>query len=350
MAWLRKRSIIVLAVVGGMCALVFTGPAGAREIRDMMGRTVVVPDSIKRVYVPSPYGSYLMYSIDPSMLVGLSLSHGEDGRYLPKSVQGLPVIGGLTGQGAQSNLEVVLKAKPDMVIMWSATRSAVQGRADEALKQLNLPVAYAVAESINDYPEVYLFVGKLLKREKKARRLAAYFRKTLSDVQKVVNTIPEVKRPRVYYAEGVDGLSTECNDSIHVELLRLAGDTDVHRCHTSNHKGMERISLEQVLLYNPDVIVAQEQVFYDKVMKEKTAPWQQIKAVKEGRVYLIPRNPFNWFDRPPSFMRIMGLKWLMNCLYPKEYGIDVVKEAKNFYKLFLDVDVSAAEMREIIHR
>jgi len=29
------------------------------------------------------------------------------------------------------------------------------------------------------------------------------------------------QRPKVYYAEGVDGLSTECNDSIHTELLRV---------------------------------------------------------------------------------------------------------------------------------
>ena len=165
----------------------------------------------------------------------------------------LPVIGGLTGQGAQSNLEVILKAKPDLVIMWSAKKSAVAGRVDEALKQLNLPLVYAVAESLNDYPDVYLFLGRLLGKEERTKKLSAYFQKTLSDAKKIVDRIPKEKRPAVYYAEGVDGLSTECNDSIHVELLQLAGDTDVHgatrrairawkRSHWSRSSSISRMS------------------------------------------------------------------------------------------------------------
>jgi iron complex transport system substrate-binding protein len=324
-----------------------TGVTGAGEITDMTGRKVTIPDSIKKVYVPSPYGSYLMYSLDPSMLIGLNLSHNEDKRYLPKAARELPVLGGLGGQGQQSNLEVVLKAKPDLVIQWSAKKSAVQGKADDALRQLGFPIVYAVAESMNDYPDVYLFLGKVLNRESQGTKLAAYCRKTLSEVKDVVARVPKDKRPTVYYAEGVDGLSTECNDSIHVELLSLTGDTDIHRCHSASHQGMEKISVEQVMLYKPDIIVAQEKAFYDKVYTNPA--WQNVKAVKDRRVYLIPRTPFNWFDRPPSFMRFLGLKWVTSILYPNDYRIDMVKEARDFYKLFLDVDVSKDEMKQIMH-
>ncbi|HEX2965871.1 MAG TPA: ABC transporter substrate-binding protein, partial [Syntrophorhabdaceae bacterium] len=257
--------------VAALCLIILISSAGiaaSREITDMADRKITIPDSVKKVFVPSPYGSYLMYSVDPAMLIGLNLSHNEDKRYLPKAAQDLPAIGGLTGQGKQSNLEVVLKAKPDLVIMWSARKPVVEDKTDETLKQLNLPLVYAVAESINDYPDVYLFLGKVLGKEQRTKKLSEYFRKTLSDVKKVVDKIPKTKRPSVYYAEGVDGLRTECNDSIHVELLQLAGNIDVHRCHTANHQGMEKISLEQVMLYNPDVIVAQEKVFYDKIVKE----------------------------------------------------------------------------------
>ena len=74
-----------------------------------------------------------------------------------------------------------------------------------------------------------------------------------------------------------------------------------------------------------------------------------MKAVKDKKVYLIPHAPFNWFDRPPSFMRILGLKWLTNILYPKEYKIDIVKEAKDFYRLFLGVELSTNEMKQVIY-
>ena len=42
----------------------------AKEIKDMVGRDVVIPDTPKKVYAPSPYGSYALYAMDPSLLVG----------------------------------------------------------------------------------------------------------------------------------------------------------------------------------------------------------------------------------------------------------------------------------------
>jgi iron complex transport system substrate-binding protein len=344
----QRLSIAILALV---CISFFLSggfAAEAREITDMMGHHMAIPDSITKVYVPSPYGSYLMYSLDPSMLIGINLSHNEDKRFLPKAVKDLPIIGGFGGHGQQSNLELVLKAKPDLVIMWSANRSAMEGKADERLRQLGLPLVYAVAESMKDYPEVYRFLGGILNKEDRAKRLAAYCEKTLAEVKGIVAGIPKDKRPTVYYAEGVDGLSTECNDSIHVEILDLVGDTDIHRCHTSNHRGLEKVSIEQVMLYQPDIILAQEKVFYDKVYGNPA--WQGIKAVKNKRVYLIPKTPFNWFDRPPSFMRFLGLKWVTSVLYPSRYPVDMVREAQSFYKLCLDVDVPKEEMKEILHQ
>jgi iron complex transport system substrate-binding protein len=78
--------------------------------------------------------------------------------------------------------------------------------------------------------------------------------------------------------------------------------------------------------------------------------WRKVRAVRQKRVYLIPDQPTNWFDRPPSFMRFIGLKWVMNLLYPNEYRIDIVKESRYFYRLFLGVDVSDEEMGKIIYR
>jgi iron complex transport system substrate-binding protein len=343
------KNVLTATALGILAIALLTGQAQAREITDMAGRKVSIPDTIRKVYAPSPYGSYALYSIDPSLVSGLILPiKEEDKKYVNKALIDLPVIGSLSGQGQTANIEVLLKAKPDLIIMWSAEKSAVNTKAEETLKKLNIPYVYAIAENLYEYPEAYRFLGNVLNRKEKAGELAAYCQKTLADTKAAMDRVPTAKRPTVYYAEGVDGLSTECNDSIHVELLRITGNRNVHQCHTSSHMGMEKVSLEQVMLYNPDVIVAQEKVFFDKVLKD--ARWQGVKAVKEGRVYLIPRAPYNWFDRPPSFMRIMGLKWLMGCLYPAEQKGDIIREAREFYKLFLGVDLSNEEMKNVIHR
>jgi iron complex transport system substrate-binding protein len=51
---------------------------------------------------------------------------------------------------------------------------------------------------------------------------------------------------------------------------------------------MEAISLEQVMLYDPDVILAKEPVFYRAVVSDPR--WQLVRAVKEKRVYPISRG------------------------------------------------------------
>jgi iron complex transport system substrate-binding protein len=133
-----------------------------------------------------------------------------------------------------------------------------------------------------------------------------------------------------------------------VELLRLAGGINVHKCVARNPYGLEKISLEQVLVYNPQVILAFDKGFYRKVFKDPL--WRNIRAVQAGRVYLIPEEPINWFDRPPSFMRFIGLKWVLNRLYPNQYRIDIVKEAREFYRLFLGVEASEGEMKKLVGR
>jgi iron complex transport system substrate-binding protein len=341
----KQIGMITLFLV--FASFVFTAVASAREITDMAGHRVTVPETISKVYAPSPYGSYIMYAIAPDKLAGLIFPvKDEDKKLLHESVRNLPVIGGLFGQGQTANIEMLLKAKPDVIVMWSGKKTPMSEKTAQVLNKINLPYAYATVDDLSDYPDAFLFLGKLMGREKRTEKLSAYCSRTLSEVRNVMSRIPAEKRPRVYYAEGTDGLSTECNDSIHVQLLQLAGDVDVHRCRTSCHKGYEKISPEQVMLYNPDVIIAQEKVFYNSVFKDPR--WQRVKAVKEGRVYLVPRHPFNWFDRPPSFMRFIGLKWLMSRLYPDQYKIDIVREARDFYKLFLGVDVSNAKMKKIM--
>jgi iron complex transport system substrate-binding protein len=256
------------------------------------------------------------------------------------------VIGSLSGETQAANLEVLLKNRPDVLILWMGKDTQVSEKMQKTMDSLNIPYVCVVVDSMADYPEAFRFLGKLLKREKRTEQLAAYCAKALAEVSAIAGKIPANQRPKVYYAEGTDGLSTECNDSIHVEILRIAGDVDVHRCHTSNHKGFEKVSLEQVMLYNPDVIVTQEKMFYDKASKD--AAWQQIKAVKNCRVYLIPKTPFNWFDRPPSFMRFIGLKWLASQIYSKDYKLDINKETKSFYSEFLGVDLSDHDLQEVL--
>ncbi|WP_249322077.1 hypothetical protein [Campylobacter sp. RM16191] len=73
-----------------------------------------------------------------------------------------------------------------------------------------------------------------------------------------------------------------------------------------------------------------------------------LDAVKNKKVYYIPREPFSWFDRPPSFMRFLGIKWLINLAYPEAFKFDIESEAREFYKLFLGLELNDEHIGKIL--
>ncbi len=318
----------------------------AKEITDIFGRQYSVPDRPTRVYSASPIITYMLYAIDPAILVGLNFPVREhEKRYLDNRMLDLPIVGGWFGQGQTPNLEMLLKVNPDLIVI-SLFDSAMKARIIETMKTLNMPVVNVTLDKLSDYPEAFLFLGSILGREARTKELSDYARNTITETTAFARKVPDREKITIYYAEGVDGLSTECNTSPHTELIGLAGGRNVHQCETGNRFGMEKVSLEQVLLYNPEVILVFEKSFYKKVLTDRR--WQDVRAIRDGKVYLIPNEPFNWFDRPPSFMRLLGLKWLTSLLYPDTYRIDIVKETWHFFRLFLGFDLTDEEIRRIL--
>ena len=342
----RNKTIISLILL-----LFFFLPSSvtvqAREITDMRGRKVQVPDRIRKAYATSPPATYMIYALDQTLPAGLNAPLKEpEKKYLSKRIRSLPVLGGYFGQGQTANIEMILKAKPDVVIMWTSEDTAVNRKMEIDMRNLGIPLVFMNVNRIEDYGKGLKFMGQLLNREDRARKLIAYGEKALKEAAAVTRAIHPGKKVSVYYAEGAEGLNTECHVSQHAELINLAGGENVHRCPRKLGFGMEKISLEKVLLYNPGAIFIQEKDFYKRIKTD--ARWRQIRAVRNGRVFIIPKVPFNWFDRPPSFMRYLGVKWVMTCLYPGLYHIDMIAEMKVFYRLFLGIELTDEQCRDVL--
>ena len=331
--------ILLLSSVG-------IGSAEARQIIDMAGRKVIVPDVIHKVYGTSPPATLMAYAMDPGLVAGLNMPiKPDDIPYLDPRMATLPVIGGWFGQGRISNVETLLALQPDIILVWWWKHSAMDEKMARALEPLGIPVVYMALDRLADYPRAFDFLGMLFNRETRARMLGRYAQKALETADQVRAAIPAESRVSVYYAEDADGLSTECHASIHAELIQLSGGENVHRCVQRTRVGKQKISMEQVLNYDPQVIVFHEDVFFKRMTND--SKWQNIRAVKDGRVYRIPIKPFNWFDRPPSFMRLLGVQWMMHNLYPRFYPIDLIAETRHFYRLFLNVDLDDAVIQAL---
>jgi len=201
-------------------------------------------------------------------------------------------------------------------------------------------------DRLEQYPATLEFLGQLLDEPQRGKKLAQYGKCILEQVATSVATIPVPQRRRVYYAQGGDGLETEPDRSFHAELISLAGGINVHRGSLKQRSGREKITLEQLLSYNPEVIITAERAFYFHGIRREV--WQRVRAVQNEQVFLIPDHPLNWFDRPPSMMRFLGLQWLVQNLYPQKMHVDLVESTRHFYRLFFHVDLNDDRVRDIL--
>lgn len=359
----RKISYLLSLVVTVLLVLNLTGcnqtvssppgHAGAKHtIRDMAGRTVTVPTTIKTAFSTNPIGAIALYALCPDKMVGWNdaLRPGDEKFILPK-YRSLPNLGGWYAKNT-GNTEELLKVHPDVIIDMGDITNTEISNADKIQKQLGIPVVM-VDSPVTGMDKALEFLGNLLGEKAISQKLADYCRETIADVTARAAQIPQDQRVRVYYAEGPKGLQTEPDGSRHIETLQVVGGLNVANVTQQEsggmNGGMTPVSLEQVLNWNPDVILAWQENqggYYQGILQDQN--WQGIKAVQQHRVYQIPNVPYNWFDRPPSINRIIGFKWLGNLLYPKVFNYNMTAEVKNFYQLFYHYQLTDEQAQTLL--
>lgn len=324
-----------------------------RTIIDMAGRKVDIPMVINSVYSTSPLGEVLMYTLAPSKITGTSWTLGSKEKtllldeYIHK-----PVLGGWFGKNTTGNPEVIINAHPDIVLSMGYLEKTEISVAERIQKQLGIPVVIVDAK-FSSLDSSYRFFGKLIDKATRADTLARYFRSTYDSIKSIALKIPEEKKVRVYYAEGLNGLETDPKGSMHTEVLDLVGGINVADISGMRGYGRGTISFEQLLLWKPQLVLVcldhsdvNGNEHYTRILSDPS--WHLIDAIKNGNVYQIPSVPFNWFDRPPSVNRIMGMRWLANLLYPEEFMIDIRWETKKFYELFYHRKLTEIELDKVL--
>ena len=132
--------------------------------------------------------------------------------------------------------------------------------------------------------------------------------------------------------------------SINTEIIERAGGRNV--VEVRGRSGLVQVSLKEVMIADPDTIITWDRHFFSRVWREPL--WQGISAVRNGRVYLSPRAPFGWIDRPPSINRLMGLKWLAGLFYPERWKGSLREDTAAFYKLWYHMDLGDAELDRLL--
>jgi iron complex transport system substrate-binding protein len=337
----RKMPIERRNFLGGLsAALIAPISARAQSVTDGAGRSLAIPTKVTRVFPAGPPAAITLYTMAPDLLLGWPRANRADEReFLDPEIGARPEVGRITGRGNTANLEVVLALKPDLILDIGVINSTYISLADRVTQQTGVP--YALFDGRFDgIAGTYRAIGALTGRRDAGEAAARYAEETVKVITSRLP--PPAKRPRLYYARGPRGLETGLGGSINVETIELlarnvAGGT---------RGGLATVSIEDVLVWNPDVIVTIDKDFADNV--NKLPAWRSIAAVRAKRVHLSPKLPFGWVDFPPSVNRLIGLWWLAKILYPELFPENLSDLTREFYQRFYHVPLSDTQIDRVL--
>ena len=319
-------------------------PVEGAEIADATGRKTI-PDRIERVMAAGPPASVVLYVLAPEKMIGWTAAPrpNEKPLLLP-AVRDLPELGRLTGRGDTANLEVVLKAKPDVILDFGTVNPTYVSLAQRVQEQTGVPYLLFDGRLENTARSIRQ-VGAALGVAERAEQIARYVEETDKAVDAALAGVPASERHRVYLARGADGLQTGLTGSINTEIIERAGGINVAE-RGSGRAGLATVSLEQVLAWAPDTIITGDANFLAAVAGNPA--WAPVPAVASKRVFIAPRLPFGWIDEPPSVNRTLGLRWMAGVLYPDHFRDDIRATARDFFKLFYHTEPDAAALERVL--
>ncbi|MDO5850659.1 MAG: ABC transporter substrate-binding protein [Methanobacteriaceae archaeon] len=355
---MEKKTKIILAalvvIVIAAVAIVFLAPStnvdtnGNVNITDMANRTVEVPANIEKVVSTRPSVTWLIYMLAPDKLAGINSEwRNNELEYIPDQYKNLPVVGQWNGKN-DASYEEFMSVNPDVVIQDIRGDGSDLDVVEERQKNFaDIPVVATLdTVELDKVSATITFLGKLLDAEDKADKLNSFNDKYLNIAKDTSSKIPDSEKKSVYFARSENGLNTAGPESSHAQLISIVGGKNVAEAAGANDKDFS-VSIEEVVKWNPDVIISTDPDFYAKVYKDPS--WASIKAVKNHEVYLAPSSPANWFDMPPGVNTIIGVPWTAKVIYPDKYtDIDLISATTEFYSEFYHIDLTNDQAKQIL--
>lgn len=310
--------------------------AATRMFTDSMGREVEVPAQIDQIAISGPATQIVLFALCPDKLVGIATDWSPESEvYLDTEYYHLPVIGQLYGGKGELNLETLLASGAQVVIDVGEPKSGIAEDLDALQEQTGIPFVH-ITSTTATAGDAYRMLGGLLNMEEEAERLAAYCDSIYAQTLELAGSVEKVD---ALYITGEEGHNVIAQSSYHSEVMDLLTNNLAVLEEPSSKGSGNEVDMEQILTWNPGVIVFGDGSVYADVADDPA--WQSITAVQNGDYYEVPFGPYNWMGFPPSVQRYLGMLWLGKVLYPEETAdYDLYEEVREYYGMFYHCDLT----------
>ncbi|MCX6085100.1 MAG: ABC transporter substrate-binding protein [Caldiserica bacterium] len=316
--------------------IMLTLPKQMQQVTDMMGHAVTVPCRVVRIATISSTATQLVFAVGAQdQLVVASFGAAVKGKAMAAIYPRMSQVPEAGNQNA-ANIETLLAAHPDIVL-------TEEGPALAQMKAVGLPAYAFSAEQPGQLTDAITRMGALTGRVDEAKQSVDLLTTKMKTITDAVSPIAVAKRLKVYVA-GTGILKTFAGDFFQTFMVRNAGGVSVSEELTG---GKVDVSPEQVLVWNPDVIILTSYTRESVGDVLANPKLQNVAAVQNRRVYVMPKYVVSWdLPAPESFL---GTMWLAQKLYPDQVRFDMAAEIARFYRQFYGFTVPAADFAALSH-
>lgn len=276
----------------------------------------------------------LIAALRPDALAGWPREPGRAARTeLGARLAALPVVGELNAAGRPADLEALIARRPRLVLDYGDLGPRWREAAERIRRRTRLD-ARLIDGRLTRTPQALSEAGRLLGAADTAASLARW----AEDALTAWSGLRRTAGPRFYYGRGADGLEAGLPGSLSTEVLEGAGWRNVVR--EAAPRGLARVSLEQVLAWDPEVVVTLDPRFARRARAD--ALWGRRRSGRSRKVVLLPSAPFGWIDRPPSLNRLLGCIWAASAASVGGDPQALAQQVRAFYRDFYHRDLGAA--------
>ncbi len=313
---------------------------------DSLGRTAELPTNITKVALSGPLTQIVLFALCPDKIVGLATAWDSTAEeYLDTKYYNLPLLGQLYGGKGSLNLETIVATGAQVVIDVGEQKDNMAADLDTLQDQIGIPFVHIDAYT-DGMGDCYRKLGELLNMPAEAKVLADYCDKVYADTLNIVSQVGEAGKANLLYCLGDAGLNVIAKGSYHAEIIDLLANNLAVVDNPSAKGTGNEVDLEQIMLWDPDVIIFSNGSIYSTV--GSNSDWSTITAIKNGQYYEAPYGPYNWMGFPPSVQRYLGMIWMSQLLYPDIAQYDVYAKVTQYFDLFYHCDLTQEQYNRLV--
>ena len=288
------RKLLALALILLSAALLSCGTEvqtdGWYTFTDDAGRTVVLEKMPEKTAVLSSSFAeiWLLAGGEIDVTVGESVERG----FADETV---PLVD--DGAGKSINTELLLASEPDFVIV-SADIPA-QAQTAELLQSAGIPAAQFRVESFDDYLRVLEVFTDITENGDAYRKYGTDVR---AEIEGIFSQLPEQsdeKTKILFVRAGSGEKSTKAKTAKEHFACVMLDELGTYNIADSAPVLMDGLSAEEVLIQDPEILFLtamgdEEASRANMTALLETEAWKHIRAVREGRVYWLPKELFQY--------------------------------------------------------